>query len=92
MVDFYEIHRRAIDRGFNYAQRPGEYFRVIASDPLSPVDEPPPEFATVITFRRLSQGRYEPADIADRRAIAEWNERYRHASADAWDLPKFMTK
>lgn len=32
----------------------------------------------------------EPARPWDHAAIADWNERHKHDSTDAWDLPDFL--
>lgn len=92
MTTFYDVHHQAINRAFNLGtQRPGDYFRVIMWEPIAPVDHPPDRdaTATIITFRRMMEGQYEPADGADRKAIADWNERHKHTPTEAWEIPDF---
>lgn len=90
MARFYEIHAKAIQRAASINRlRVGECFRIIAWEPLPPVLDRAPEnaTATIVTFRAMPDGRFEPADIGGRTAIAEWTERHRHTPDSAWQLP-----
>jgi hypothetical protein len=96
MAEFYDIHRKAIERAFNVgSQRVGDYFRIGMMEPLGA----PSEFASmaddhflIITFRRLPEGRYEPAELSDRKEIREWNIRHQLTPADAWELPRGLIR
>jgi hypothetical protein len=93
VANFYKIHEKAIERAFNVVtKRPGDCFRIDVKEPLEPPSSFPPknEFMTIITFRRLPEGRFEPATDDDRRVISEWNNAHRDDPDDAWDLPNFL--
>jgi hypothetical protein len=90
MADFFQIHRRLIERAV-CSGGANEYFQIPAREPLN--DDPAAnETAMFVAFRRLPEGKYEPAGIADRAIIDDWNTRHRFADASLWDLPKFGTR
>lgn len=92
MARFYDIHAKAIERAVNVNPlRMGECFRVIMWEPLPPVLDRAPESdtATIITFRCLPNGQFEPASPADAAAIADFDKRHRDTPNNSWELPKF---
>lgn len=95
MASFYEVHQRAIEAASFHAPKVSDRFRVVMWEPLpaprrhardAMVENNTP---TIVTFRRLPNGRYEAADACDRKAIAEFNLRHRDTPVDAWHLPSF---
>ena len=86
MADFFQIHRRLIERAV-CSGGANEYFQIPVCEPLN--HDTSNETAMLVAFRRLSEGNYEPAGIADRAIIDDWNNRHRSADASLWDLPKF---
>jgi hypothetical protein len=95
MVDFYTVHRTAIDKAYGRI-RVGEIWNVAIREPLpmigSPTDSTPGVSVTILMFRAMPDGRLEPARDFDRREISEWNERHRNTLPESFQLPAGLVR
>lgn len=90
MVDFYEVHSKAINAAKGRL-RLGETWNVALREPLPLVSAAPMAMGngtlTVVRFRALPDGRLEPCEPRDKHEITEWNARHKHTPRESFCLP-----
>lgn len=90
MVDFNEVHGKAIDAAKGQI-RSGEIWNVAAREPLPSVtalqDAVGGGTVTVIRYRAMPNGHLEPATPRDEHEISEWNVRHRDTPRESFQLP-----
>lgn len=88
MVDFYEVHGKAVERAKGQI-RSGEIWNVALREPL-PLLTPgalPDTMGTIVRFRAMPDGLLKPATERDQYEISEWNKRHRDTPRESFHLP-----
>jgi hypothetical protein len=94
MATFNEVHSRAMNSA-DHRLRPGERWRVALREPFTLACLPQeniPETIQIVTFIMTKSGRLDFASPADRRVVADWNERHRNTPPSYFGLPEWLDR